>query len=98
MQFKQGDLLRTTKDLVVRKDCLCFDEADADKDGKILRSWFDAADELPAGSFCSFLRDGDEDHDYVVARRDLVGRPIVIRRGYVSLVSGIDDAVDDQIG
>lgn len=90
--FKTGDLIRTTRELIVRRDGWTFSEDDV-PDGKVPRDWLDGADEVPAGTLCTFLRLGEEDPTYVVARRDLIGRPLVIRSSLVELQSSIDDAL-----
>ena len=91
---KLGDLFRVTKEMFIRKDGLAFGRADCDEEGKIPKDWLVGADELLIGTLCGFLRDGDEDPDYGLFARDMVGRLIFIRFDHLEKVATIDDAED----
>lgn len=96
--YKMGDLLRVTKDLVIRKDGFTFGEADCDEEGKIPKDWMIGSDSLPEGTLCSFVQQGVEDPEYAIVQRDLIGRVMAIRLAMLELVSSIDDAIGDGDG
>ena len=94
--MERGDLLRTTSDLFIRKDGLCFPPDQLFHPGISVnvtarKALFDGADELPSGSYCSFVEDAN-DPVYVVVMRDMVGRPLLMPVDYVEIVCHISDA------
>jgi hypothetical protein len=98
VEMQMGDLVRTTTDLVIRKDGLLFDETDCDPPGKIPRDWLDAADTLPAGTLCTFIRLGEEDPAYAIINRSLLGRFMTVKLSRIELVTSMAVAADDVDG
>lgn len=96
MRYEKGDLLKITRDLVIRKDGFCFNDADVDSEGKLPRQWFDNCDELTEGSLCTYIRDAEDDDEYLIVRKDLVGRPLVLRAAFVECISKFSDAVESN--
>ena len=92
--YVTGDLLKTLKELAIRKDGLTFGEDDADEKGKVPKDWLVGSDDIPAGTFCTFIRQAQEDEGYAIVQRDLMGRMLIIRFSLLELVSSIDEAVE----
>lgn len=92
--YETGDLVQTLVDLIIRKDGLTYGEADTDDDGKIPKDWATGADMLPAGTLCSFLRQAEDDKDYALVCRDMMGKTIFVRLSVLQLVSSFKDSVE----
>lgn len=96
-EFQLGDLVRTNEFLLIRKDGFLFGENDqkvTEQDD--FKTWLVGADELPKGSLCTFIRYEDDDHQSAVIRRDIHGRPFVVRISHIELLNAVDDAGADE--
>ena len=96
--YTTGDLVLTREDLAIRKDGLVFGRVDTDVDGKLPKDWLVGSDDLPSKTFCTFIKQAQEDPAYAVVRRDLMGRVLVIRISMLELANSFDTTVDIEPG
>ena len=90
--FSAGDMLEVVHDLILRKDGLTLGPDDEPFDETELYM----AESLPSGSTCMYIREGEEDPEYVLAVKDMVGKPMFIKKKYLKLLSAAEDYEGDD--
>lgn len=92
MNFKLGDLLMTTENMVVRRDGFTFNEADCEG-GKVSRDWLNGADTLDKGSYCTFVRMSVDDERYAIVSKGVLGRAMTVMLSRLELIQAYDEDV-----
>lgn len=88
--FIPGDLLITTEDMILRADNLAIVKDCADPDELKGSTLF------PKGSYCMYLYSHDQDPNFVLANKNMIGMPIMIEREYLKLLSRSEEFNEDN--